>query len=81
MMHICTIVFFSWIYFVFKSHFVNTLSHTEVRYMDCIGLSATIQAGVGLTSISPTTLLGKMIVLVQQLMMIGFVLLTFYLFS
>ena len=65
---------FSMIYFNYKDHFVRDVSNRkgvlEPNYIDCLLLSSTIQAAIGYTDLYPITTVSKIILIVQQFVMI-----------
>jgi hypothetical protein len=72
--HISLVIFFSLLYFaIYDDNFVNSIpdSNEDPKISDCIYFATTIQAGVGLPSLNPKTHLSKMIVCIQQLLMIS----------
>ena len=74
------IVIFSIIYInIAKDNFI-TQQNTLPEYIDCLQESITIQAGVGISTIYPVTNLGKLIVMIQQLLLICTNAITLYLF-
>ena len=76
------ILIFAFIYHIYSKDFTRTdgksLNHT---FFDCISLSTTVQVGVGLTNMYPTTNHTKMILNLQQLMMLSSHLFTIYIFT
>jgi hypothetical protein len=75
--HIMSLAIFTYIYFIlYETDFENVIegSHgelsTDKKLMDCFYFTTTIEAGVGLTSLQPTTNLSKFIVCIQQIFMI-----------
>lgn len=72
--HISLVILFSIIYFfIYDNNFINSIpdSKEDPKISDCVFYATTIQAGVGLPSLSPKTHLSKIIVCLQQLLMIG----------
>lgn len=76
------IFLFSLIYYILPDeHFVNINNKsTPLTYMDCISLSTTIQAGVGITNTIPSNLMSKLAVMCQQFILISSNALILYLF-
>ncbi len=75
--HIVSLAIFTYIYFIlYETDFENIIqdSHDEIsidiKFMDCFYFATTVEAGVGLTSLQPTTNLSKFIVCIQQILMI-----------
>jgi hypothetical protein len=54
---------------------------SPVKYLDCVLLSTTIQAGVGFTGLSVNSSVGKLIMLLQQLILISTHAFTLYIFT
>ena len=77
--HISTIILFTILYYMFSDHY--TKSGKRFEKIDYLLLSVTIQAGVGISDIHPTTFYGKLILIIQQLMMISAHIFTFYLLT
>jgi hypothetical protein len=78
--HILCIIFFSIIYFYFRDDFRGD-GITEITFLDFIFLSTTIQSSVGLTSLSPIDFNGKLIMVIQQLLLILTHVFTIYVFT
>jgi len=78
--HLVCITFFTLLYFVYKDNFKGHNSDYGSG-IDCFFLSTTIQAGVGITDIYPTTFLAKIIMIIQQLIMIMAHVFTIYIFT
>jgi len=54
---------------------------SPVKFLDCLLLSTTIQAGVGFTNLSVHGSIGKLIVMLQQLILISTHAFTLYIFT
>ena len=78
--HFLCILIFSYFYFNFEDHFQSQSKH-EFTTIDYILLSTTIQAGVGISDIYPITFYGKMIMILQQIIMIMTHIFTLYIFT
>jgi len=78
--HLLCIVSFSFLYFYNEHEFQVPISK-NVSYLDYFLLSTTIQAGVGISSIYPITSYGKIIMIVQQIIMIMTHVFTLYVFN
>jgi hypothetical protein len=76
----CIFTFFA-IYFNLSDHFLREKLDTNVSYVDLLLLSTTIQAGVGIADVYPITFLSKMIMIIQQMIMISTHVITLYLFT
>lgn len=75
--HLSCLFIFTYVYFsLYENEFENVLEEgrknlsTNVKIMDCFYFATTVEAGVGLTSLQPTTNLAKFMVCVQQIFMI-----------
>ena len=77
--HIGTIILFTFLYFLFSNHY--TKYGAEFDMMDYLLLSITVQAGVGITDIYPATFYGKLILAVQQILMLLTNISTIYFFT
>jgi hypothetical protein len=78
--HILCIIIFSGLYYYFRDDF-KTQVKEEFTVLDYIFLSTTIQASVGLTDIYPIGFYGKLIMIIQQLIMIMTHIFTIYIFT
>ena len=88
--HLFFIIIFAIFYYYFSKHFEKNTPNkcknyncdTEVNtIIDFLFFSTTIQAGVGLNEISPISNYGKIIIILQQLIMISINVLTIYVFT
>ena len=87
--HIFCILFFSFIYYTFSNHFENLGEDLHnfngtIRkrtLLDFILFSTTIQAGVGIIDFYPSTTFTKIIVIMQQLIIISTHVFTLYIFT
>lgn len=75
--HILSLAIFTYIYFtLYETDFENHIEDPrdelsiDIKLMDCFYFATTVEAGVGLTSLQPTTNLAKFIVCIQQIFMI-----------
>jgi hypothetical protein len=79
--HLICIVIFFFIYWYLENHFIiDNKSKENVKNIDFLLLSTTIQTGVGLSDVHPVTLLSKICLIIQQLVMLSSHILTLYLF-
>jgi hypothetical protein len=78
--HILCIIIFALFYFYFRDDFRGD-GITEITFLDFIFLSTTIQSSVGLTSLSPIDFNGKLIMVIQQLLLILTHVFTIYVFT
>jgi hypothetical protein len=68
--HFLCILIFGILYYNIQSHFQNAVGQERRSFLDYIFLSTTIQASVGITDIYPVTTIGKLVMILQQLLMI-----------
>ena len=67
------IIFFGMIYIYLKKGFINVSNSSlknDIKLIDIMMFSTTIQAGVGLTNLLPNSLYLKLVTITQQLTMI-----------
>jgi hypothetical protein len=83
--HFFCILLFAIIYYslddYFKDIYKSRNLNTKKSFIDYISLSGTIQSGVGLTFLEPTTIYSKTAVLIQQLILISSHVITLYTFT
>jgi len=79
--HFLCILFFGILYSQFKNNFEKNKEEEELGFIDYMLLSTTIQAGVGVSDLYPTTFYGKIIMIFQQLIMISTHVFTIYVFN
>jgi hypothetical protein len=68
--HFLCILVFAIFYYNFKDHYYHNVRELRESFLDYVLLSTTIQAGVGISDIYPITTSGRIIMIVQQLLMI-----------
>lgn len=78
--HILCIFLFSLLYYIFRDDFKPHVKE-DYTILDYIFLSTTIQAGVGLTDIYPINFNGKLVMIIQQIMLIMTHVFTLYIFN
>jgi hypothetical protein len=78
--HFLCILFFAVIYLRMKDNFVTSKDKKE-DIIDYLLLSTTIQAGVGVSDIYPISYYGKVVMIIQQLLMICTHVFTIYVFT
>jgi hypothetical protein len=78
--HILCILLFASFYYYFKDHFKHKIKE-EFTFLDYFFLSTTIQAGVGISDIYPISFYGKIIMIIQQFIMIMTNVFTLYIFN
>jgi hypothetical protein len=92
--HLFCILFFAIFYYYFSTHFEkniqnkcnnncnNSKNDSGLELItDFLLFSTTIQAGVGINELSPISILGKAMMIIQQLIMISINVLTIYVFT
>lgn len=80
--HIICIIIFGFLYLYFAEHFnSNNVNKKYNTVIDYVLLSTTIQAGVGISDLFPITYYSKLIMIVQQLLMIFTHIFTLYVFT
>ena len=92
--HLFCILFFTIFYYYFSTHFEKNIqnkcnnncnnskndSGLEL-IIDFLLFSTTIQAGVGINELSPISILSKVMMIIQQLIMISIHVITIYVFT
>jgi hypothetical protein len=78
--HILCILIFASFYYYFNDHFKSQIKE-EFTFLDSFFLSTTIQAGVGISDIYPISFYGKIIMIIQQFIMIMTNVFTLYIFN
>jgi len=85
--HFICIIIFAFLYFIFKDSFSSEngiIYKNLLRYetfFDFLLLSTTIQASVGITGIYPVNYIGKLLMIIQQLIMMSTHVFTIYFFT
>jgi hypothetical protein len=64
------ILVFSFIYYSALEQFTSNIPSYKLDYLDCLSLSTTIQAGIGLTSMQPQTHISILLTTAQQIVVI-----------
>ena len=80
------VLLFGLIYVSFKANFVRNPKYTvdnnkEPELLDCLFLATTIQAGVGYSDLYPITDFAKIIMIIQQFVMISTNVFLLYIFT
>jgi hypothetical protein len=78
--HLICIFIFTILYYYF-SYDYNNNNRTKINFLDFLLLSVTIQAGVGISGLYPINSIGKIIMIIQQMLMLCCHLLTLYIFT
>ena len=80
------VLFFGLVYLSFKRHFLRDPAYTidkkkEPELLDCLFLATTVQAGVGYSDLYPITDISKIIMIIQQFIMISTNVFLLYIFT
>jgi hypothetical protein len=78
--HMLCILVFALFYYYFKDDFKTPIKE-KFTVLDYIFLSTTIQSGVGIADIYPISFYGKLIMIIQQIVMIMTQVFTIYIFT
>ena len=78
--HFLCIIIFSLVYFRFKDDFQHNIKE-DFTFLDYFYLSTTIQAGVGMSDMYPSSVYSKIIMIIQQIIMIMTHVFTIYVFT
>lgn len=78
--HFLCIIFFGILYLYLKDDFTEKQDVT-LGLIDYLLLSTTIQAGVGISDIYPTSFYGKITMIIQQFILISTHVFTIYIFN
>ena len=80
------VLLFGLVYLSFKEHFVRDPAYTtdkkkKAEILDCLFLATTVQAGVGYSDLYPITDTAKVILIIQQFVMISTNVFLLYVFT
>ena len=78
--HIFCIIFFEFLYANLSGQF-HIQDNDKLRFIDFLLLSTTIQAGVGISQLYPLSYYSKIVVIVQQMLMLFTHVITLYIFT
>jgi len=78
--HFSCIVGFGMLYFYLKDDFLEN-EEDKLQIIDYMLLSTTIQAGVGISDLYPTTFYGKLTMIIQQILMLCTHIFTLYILT
>lgn len=78
--HFVCIFMFSLLYLNIANE-MSSQDGSQIHFLDCLLLSTTIQAGVGFTNLSINSSIGKLIMMLQQLLLISTHAFTLYIFT
>lgn len=84
--HLLCILIFALIYLYLSEHFQtdnnnNNNERKHNKFTDFLLLSTTVQAGVGVSELYPITFYSKIVLIVQQILLIFTHLITLYIFT
>ena len=79
--HLLCILIFGTIYYNIHSQFENKIENASETFLDYIFLSTTVQSSVGISDIYPITNFSKIMMILQQLLMIMTHVFTLYFFN
>ena len=81
--HTLCIILFAFIYLYLSDHFHESDSrkNPSKKLIDFFLLSTTIQAGVGISELLPSSYYGKLVVIIQQIIMLFAHIITIYIFT
>lgn len=88
--HLFCILFFAFFYYYSSIHFYNNTPHKFKQtnreskiesLVDFLLFSTTIQAGVGISDMIPVSVYGKILMIIQQLIMISITVITIYVYT
>jgi hypothetical protein len=79
--HFVCLLIFALFYYYFKDDFHPKARDEGLNAVDYLLLSTTIQAGVGISDIYPVSFYGKVIMIIQQIIMIMSHVFTIYIFT
>jgi hypothetical protein len=82
--HVLCIILFALIYFYLSQDFQSTNGEEKSKYsklIDFLLLSTTIQAGVGISDLYPISFYSKIVLIIQQIILIFTHLITLYIFT
>ncbi len=80
--HFSCIILFFLIYWNLGDHFLrDNKTKTPATLLDFLLLSTTVQAGVGIADIYPISFMGKLTLIIQQMIMLSTHVITLYIFT
>ena len=78
--HILCVFIFAYLYYIHKKEY-NDKDDPKINYLDCLLLSTSIQAGVGLNVFDALTTMAKIIMLFQCVLLLTTHVFTIYIFT
>ncbi len=79
--HLVCVLFFGAAYWLLTDHFVHEIENETPRMIDFMSLSMTVQAGVGMSQLVAVTTLSKLMLIIQQFLMISTNVFLLYIFT
>ena len=79
--HLICIITFGIIYWMMSKQFSLIINGENPKLIDFLFLSTTIQSGVGLSDLNPMTTISKIVLIIQQFIMISTNVFLFYIFT
>jgi hypothetical protein len=79
--HLICIFVFSVIYYIYSNSYQHQSGIKHDSFLDSFFLSTTIQASVGVSELYPITNIGKIIMILQQFILLSSHVLTLYIFT
>jgi len=78
--HLICIVIFSILYYNFSNEYNDNTDNND-SFLDFLLLSTTIQAGVGISGLYPINDIGKIMMILQQIILLSSHIITLYVFT
>jgi len=78
--HLICIVIFSILYYNFSNEYNDNTNNND-SFLDFLLLSTTIQAGVGISGLYPINDIGKIMMILQQIILLSSHIITLYVFT
>ena len=80
------VILFGIIYLTFKKHFIRDATFSidnkkDPELIDCLFLATTVQSGVGYSDLYPITYISKIIMIIQQFIMMSSNVFLLYIFT
>lgn len=78
--HVLCIGVFGFIYYSIDEDFIHSHKENTATIYDYLLLSTALQAGVGFVELYPSNVIGKLVIMLQLIMMLGTHIITLYYF-
>ena len=79
--HFVCIIIFAFVYKYLSTHFYDKKDHKYETMIDYLLLSVTIQAGIGISDLYPTSYFSKLALIIHQFIVISTHVFTIYIFT